>query len=45
MLSVSDDTVIREIKDGKMGAIKVRREYRIGESDYDAYIKAVKTSA
>jgi excisionase family DNA binding protein len=39
-LQVSVHTVYRWLKDGEMGAIRFRREYRIRESDLREFIES-----
>jgi excisionase family DNA binding protein len=43
LLQVSCTTVLREIADKNLPALKIRRDYRIGETDLANYMKAMKT--
>lgn len=38
MLKINKETLLRFIREKKIKAIKIGREYRIKESDYNAYI-------
>lgn len=43
LLRVSESTVRREITEKKLPARKIRRDYRIGETDLANYIAATQT--
>ena len=41
-LRVSNMTVYRYIKAGKLAAFKIGKEYRITQAEYDKFLKSVK---
>lgn len=45
MLGISERTIFRLIKDGKLKGFKAGREWRFDESDIDAYIQAQREEA
>jgi len=45
MLKLSDRTIFRLLKDGKITGFKVGREWRFQEADIEAYIQAQRQEA
>ena len=42
-LRVSNMTIYRYIKKGKISAYKIGKEFRIGKDEFDAFLRKVKT--
>lgn len=44
LLKINKETVLRFIREGKIKAIKIGREYRVKESDYNQYVDGNSTA-